>query len=129
MRLKRIAGTVAALGLAAAGVVGTAGTASAAVIGGCTHTYHSYYGAEYYICDSGTNHVYWVVGNGNATTDERFYVVVHDNCGNTNKFNWNDITQSTYNNTGYWMACNIDYAYIYPTEASRGQDGPTLWAI
>ncbi|NUQ98198.1 MAG: hypothetical protein HOY79_17180 [Streptomyces sp.] len=129
MRLNRIAGTVAALGLAAAGVVGTAGTASAAVIGGCTQTYHSYYGAEYHICDSGTNHVYWVVGNGNATTDERFYAVAHDNCGHTYTRNWNDITQSGYNNSGWYMPCNLDYAYIYPTEASRGQDGPTLWAI
>lgn len=51
------------------------------------------------------------------------------NCGHTYTVNWNDITQSGYNNAGWYMPCNIDYAYIYPTEASRGQDGPTLWAI
>lgn len=36
----------------------------------------------------------------------------------------NDVTQSAYNKTGYWTTCNIDYAHLYPTEASRGAGRP-----
>ncbi|MGW3208689.1 hypothetical protein [Streptomyces sp. NPDC001135] len=132
--IRRIA-TAVALSIAAAGLMGLgAGTASAT--GQCSHLGESHFGAVYDFCiglvTGGANEADWHVSTYQSRTDERFYVVVHDVCGDVYTFNWNDYSQWIYNdaNGGHHnyvvMSCNVSYAAMFPTEASQSDDGPTV---
>lgn len=124
MRIKRtLASFAAAASLAAVGVVGLgAGAAHAASSCSGSTTVH---GAGYAVCYIGT-YVNWSVNSG--STDERFWLDVYDSCGHHYSLNWNDVTNSYDNNSGFNTACRAGTAYLRPTESSVSWDGPTLIA-
>ncbi|MGV4988989.1 hypothetical protein ACVB8X_40850 [Streptomyces sp. NRAIS4] len=123
--IRRIVTTAAALALAIGGAIGFgAGTAQAA--DGCTGWYHTVHGASYELCIENGNRLHWYVNKTGSSTDERFYVSGNDFCGNTYSFNWNDWSQSGYNNAWWTFPCNVQAGALKPTESSVSWDGPLL---
>ncbi|MER7582254.1 hypothetical protein [Kitasatospora sp. NPDC097691] len=110
----RVRKTLAALAIATAATVGvgiaTAGTASASDSGSDSAT--SSTGAWYQVYANGRI-IGWHVNVGN--TDERFWLTAGDTCGNSINLNWNDVTQSQYDNTFAQLPCNLSWAHLYPT--------------
>ncbi len=121
----RIRQTLVALAVATSAVVGvgvaTAGTASATLSGSDSAT--SSVGTWYQVYVTGGNTVGWFVNVGR--TDERMYVNAGDICGNTNSWNWNDVSESGWNNAHYLFPCPVAWANLYPTN-NGAQDGRTV---
>jgi hypothetical protein len=100
--------------------VATAGTAFASSSGSDSAT--SAGGAWYQVWANGSTFG-WHVNIGH--TDERFYVAAGDVCGNTYYNNWNDVTQSNWNNSTTYFPCTLSWATLYPTDGGS-QDGRTV---
>ena len=121
----RIRKTLAALAIATTAMAGigaaNAGTASATLSGSDSNTSHV--GTWYQVYVTGGNTVGWFVNVG--STDERMYLSAEDTCGNVNTWNWNDVSQSGYNNAHYLFPCPVAWAKLYPTNDGV-QDGRTV---
>jgi hypothetical protein len=121
----RISKSLAALALATTAVVGvgvaTAGTASATLSGSDSAT--SSVGTWYQVYVSGGNTVGWFVNSGR--TDERLYLSAGDTCGHTYSWNWNDVSESGWNNAHWLFSCPVAWAHLYPTN-NGVQDGRTV---
>ena len=122
----RIRKSLAALAVATTAMVGvgvaTAGTASATLSGSDSAT--SAAGSWYQVYMGSTpNVVAWHVNPGR--TDERFYASAADTCGKSVVWNWNDVTQSNYNNASWTFPCPVAWVHLYPTN-NGAQDGRTV---
>jgi hypothetical protein len=53
-------------------------------------------------------------------TDERIWVTGTDTCGNPYSYNWNDYTQSGFNNAWWQFPCYANHGTIHSTESSTG---------
>ncbi|MGC0417731.1 hypothetical protein [Embleya sp. AB8] len=120
MRIRKTLVALAVATTAMFGSVATAGTASASDSGSDSATSNA--GAWYQVYANGST-VGWHVNVGN--TDERFWLTAGDTCGHTFSWNWNDATESWWNNSSAKFSCNLSYAHLYPTN-NGSQSGPTV---
>ncbi|MFI9255137.1 hypothetical protein [Streptomyces sp. NPDC053069] len=123
---RHISTSLAALGLAAVGLLGTGAASAHAADPGCSDWAKTAHGASYRVC-KGSSVFSWQVITVGASTDERFYIGGHDDCGHSYYLNWNDRGQTQLNQSYWTAACNITYGYITPTEATTANDGPEVY--